>query len=104
MVTGQHDRQAEPATDHNPQIPHVAPRMAACKPTITWLEPLMTEHAIDPADLHALQSEVAALRDDVRELIDAWKAAKGLVRLVKFIAALAVAYAAVWSAFRIGGK
>jgi hypothetical protein len=40
----------------------------------------------------------------VRELIDAWKAAKGLVRLVKFLAALAVAYATVWSAFKIGAK
>jgi hypothetical protein len=64
----------------------------------------MTDRTIERDDFHALQNEVAELRGDVRELIDAWKAAKGLVRLVKFLAALAVAYATVWSAFKIGAK
>jgi hypothetical protein len=64
----------------------------------------MTDRTIERDDFHALQNEVAELRSDVRELIDAWKAAKGLVRLVKFLAALAVAYATVWSAFKIGAK
>jgi hypothetical protein len=64
----------------------------------------VTSPTINHADYLHLAEEVAELRSDVRELIDAWKAAKGLVRLVKFLAALAVAYATVWSAFKIGAK
>jgi hypothetical protein len=64
----------------------------------------MTDMTVDHADIEALRNEVAELRSDVRDLIDAWKAAKGLVRLVKFLASLAVAYAAVWSAIRMGAK
>jgi hypothetical protein len=64
----------------------------------------VTPTAIDHADFHALRREVAELRSDVRELIDAWTAAKGLVRLVKLVGALAATYAAVWAALKLGGK
>lgn len=64
----------------------------------------MTAQSLEHADLYALRNEVSELRADVRELIDAWKTAKGLVRLVKLIGVLAVAYTAVWSMLKLGGK
>jgi len=64
----------------------------------------VTYQAVGREDFRALQHEVAELRADMRELIDAWTAAKGIVRLVKFIGALAAAYAGVWSIIKLGSK
>lgn len=64
----------------------------------------MTHLIDDTTDIERIEAKVDKLSSDVRDLIDAWNAAKGLVRLVKFIAMLAVAYTAVWSALKMGNR
>lgn len=49
----------------------------------------------------AQNEEIAELRESVKDLADAWKAASTLIAFVKLIGALAAAVAAVWGAVKI---
>ena len=46
--------------------------------------------------------EIDGLRSDVRELVDAWKAAGAMVALVKTAAAVALAVGVIVGAFKFG--
>lgn len=59
----------------------------------------MTEQELS---LESLAREVRALRGDVRELVSAWNTARGVVRFVKLIGAMATSVAAIWALWRIG--
>lgn len=45
--------------------------------------------------------EIAELRESVKDLADAWRAASTLIAFVKVVGAIAGAIAAVWGAVRI---
>ena len=49
------------------------------------------------ADVAALRTEVTELRDGVHDLVEAWRLAAGLLRVVKVISAIAAGLAALWS-------
>lgn len=48
-----------------------------------------------------LKKEIAELRADVRELVDAWNAARGIVRFVRLIGWVAAAVGAVFAAIKM---
>lgn len=53
-------------------------------------------------ELRHLTEKVDQLSTDVKDLVDAWNAGKGLVKLVKLIGILAAAFASVWALVHIG--
>jgi hypothetical protein len=57
------------------------------------------ETALIRADLEAMQEELKAVRKELKELLEAWNTATGMVRFVKWLstlmAALAVVYATI---------
>lgn len=67
-------------------------------------------------ELHALKEkvdamplvheELAKLRADIQAMIDAWKAAHGVVKFVKWMGSLAMSMAAIYALFKLffGGK
>lgn len=63
----------------------------------------------DNYELQELRKEVQELKEIVlanakatEGLIDAWKTAQGMVRLVKILGSIATAGAAIWALFRLG--
>ena len=54
------------------------------------------------AKLEQQIKEIDGLRSDVRELVDAWKAAGALVALVKTAAAVVLAVGVIVGAFKFG--
>lgn len=56
----------------------------------------------DDNEFAALRREVAELKADVKDLVEAWRTAKGIVALVKWVGALATAVTAVWAMFKLG--
>jgi hypothetical protein len=57
-------------------------------------------------EVRQLQREVAELSCNVRDLVEAWRTARGLVRAVKVLGGIATAVTAVWAmvAMALGGK
>lgn len=55
-------------------------------------------HAEDPhyQEIMALRAEVAELKQSVADLVEAWRAAKGFLSVIKFVAGLASAIAIIW--------
>lgn len=60
-------------------------------------------------ELQELRREVLELKEIVMAqakategLVDAWKTAQGMVRLVKILGSVATAAAAIWALFRLG--
>jgi len=68
----------------------------------------VTVQAINHGDIRALQNEVAQLRGDVRELIDAWNTARGVVKFVKYLSAtvttVSAAIGAVWAVLHLSAS
>lgn len=62
----------------------------------------MTEHDLQPLrrEIHECREEVKQLSSDVRDLIEAWQTARGLVKFVKLIGSIATAFAALWALWR----
>jgi hypothetical protein len=54
------------------------------------------------AKLEQQIKEIDGLRSDVRELVDAWKAAEAIVALVKTAAAVVLAVGVIVGAFKFG--
>lgn len=64
---------------------------------------------IDPTEFHALRNELRELRRDVKDLVEAWRTAQGIVRVVRLIGAVAkwlagvgAAFAALWAMLKWG--
>lgn len=57
-------------------------------------------------EVHHLRREVAELSGNVRDLVEAWNTARGLVRFVKMLGQLSMAGAAIWAILTLwrGGK
>lgn len=49
------------------------------------------EVAVMRAELEGMRQEVQALRNDIQDLLEAWRAASGVVKVIKWIASIAVA-------------
>lgn len=52
--------------------------------------------------LHTLPAEVSALRYDIKDLLDAWKTAVGVVKAVKWLGKVSAAVGAVYALFKLG--
>lgn len=61
------------------------------------------EVALLKQEVEGLNAKLDALSGDVRELVDAWKAAGTLVAFVKTVAAVVVAVTVLIGAFKYGG-
>jgi hypothetical protein len=59
----------------------------------------MTE--IDANEIRELRREVEEMRKDVRDLIDAWRTARGVVRFVKYVAGFATALTSLWALVKL---
>jgi hypothetical protein len=59
------------------------------------------ELALMRKDLDTLNVDVQALRKDVKDLVDAWKAANNLVAFVKWLSTIATAIGILWAAIKI---
>ena len=62
----------------------------------------MENRRMADAELIELKKEVAELKDAVTDLVDAWKAAKGFLALIKWAAGLGSALAIIWAAVHGG--
>lgn len=49
------------------------------------------EIAVLRAELENVRHEVQALRTDIQDLLEAWRAASGVVKIIKWVASIAVA-------------
>lgn len=58
------------------------------------------ENSVD-TQLALLQQEVSQLRQDIGALLEAWRAASGVLRFVKALGALAFAIASIWTLIRL---
>jgi hypothetical protein len=58
----------------------------------------------EPRDLQLqrVENELAALRADINSLLEAWRAAQGMVRFIKFLGGMATAVTAVWAMAKLG--
>ena len=55
------------------------------------------------ADITDLREDVAALRADIKGLVDAWQTASGLAKFVKWVASIATAIGVIWVTMKGGG-
>lgn len=53
------------------------------------------------AELAAIRKEVADLKDAVKELVEAWNTARGVVRFVKWLGTIATAASAIGVAAKV---
>ena len=60
----------------------------------------IVEMALIRADLEAMQSELKAVRKELKDLLDAWNTATGVVRFVKWLSTLVTAAAIIFAAFK----
>lgn len=56
----------------------------------------MTDDEKMRQELHDLKQEVAALRGDMKDLLDAWRTATGLLKFVKWLATFGAAIGGAW--------
>jgi len=52
-------------------------------------------------EVHHLRREVTELSANVRDLVDAWRTARGLVRAVKVLGGIATSAAAIWALVKL---
>lgn len=52
-------------------------------------------------EVHHLRREVSELSQNVRDLVEAWNTARGVVRFVKTLGSIATAGAALWALFTL---
>lgn len=60
----------------------------------------IVEMALIRADLEAMQSELKAVRKELKDLLDAWNTATGVVRFVKWLSTLVTAGAIIFAAVK----
>ena len=58
------------------------------------------EIALIRADLEAMQEDLKAVRKELKDLLDAWNTAAGVVRFVKWLSTLVAAIAVITAAFK----
>lgn len=58
---------------------------------------------VTSADLARVESKVDALSEQITDLIEAWRTAKGIVAFVKWVGGLAFAVSAVIAVIKFGG-
>lgn len=56
----------------------------------------------DSSEITALRQDVAALRRDVKDLVEAWDTARGVVKFMKVLGSIATAITATWALIKIG--
>lgn len=59
-----------------------------------------TEIALLRADMEEMKNDMKDLKAEVKELLEAWNTATGLLRVIKWLAGTASAVAVGWAAFR----
>ena len=57
--------------------------------------------ADNTAELAAIRHEVAELKSAVKDLVDAWNTARGVVRFVKWMGSIATALSAIGVAMKL---
>ncbi len=58
------------------------------------------EIALVRADLEAMQTELKAVRKDIKDLLDAWNTATGVVKFVKWLSTLMAAMAVIYATLK----
>ena len=58
------------------------------------------EMALVRADLEAMQTELKAVRKDIKDLLDAWNTATGVVKFVKWLSTLTAAMAVIYATLK----
>ena len=58
------------------------------------------EMALVRADLEAMQTELKAVRKDIKDLLDAWNTATGVVKFVKWLSTLMAAMAVIYATIK----
>lgn len=61
---------------------------------------MKTELALLRDDVEKLSGEVQLLKQEVKELLEVWRTATGLLSIIKWLAGTASAVAVGWAAFR----
>jgi hypothetical protein len=56
-----------------------------------------TELALLRQDMDSMKDDLAAARAEVKELLDAWRTATGMLVFIKWLSTLGVAVAAFWA-------
>ncbi len=58
------------------------------------------EIALIRADLEAMQDDLKAVRKELKDLLDAWNTATGMVRFVKWLSTFATALAVLYACLK----
>lgn len=62
--------------------------------------PTEVELALLRADVDQMKEDVKALRQEVKDLLDAWRTATNVLAFVKWLAGIGAAVAFLWAAFK----
>lgn len=54
------------------------------------------------AEIALLRQEVRELTSQIRDLVDAWNTARGMVKFVKLLGSVSLSLAAIWGLFKLG--
>lgn len=52
--------------------------------------------------LQTLEKQITELQTDIKDLVEAWKAANGIVSFVKWVAGIITAVGVIWAVFKGG--
>ena len=51
------------------------------------------------SEIAELKKSVAELKESIQELLDAWRAARGMLTIIKWLAGIASGLGVIWAAF-----
>lgn len=53
-------------------------------------------------ELHDIRREMTLMRQEMKDILEAWRTANGLLKFVKLIGSAAIAVTAIWALIKIG--
>lgn len=81
-------------------FPHIAPEAVTPGQLLMILQSMHAQQSVHVANTASLRAEVEQLRADQKDLLEAWRTSKNVVRFVRVVSMLAVGVAGAWAALK----